>query len=90
MVLLEAQTYGLPVIAYDVRVGPRAIISNCKNGFLVPDGDDHQFVDRLIFLAKNEDIRLQFSENGKSAVREFSKESVLNLWLNIFEKGNKL
>ncbi len=90
MVLLEAQTYGLPVIAYDVRVGPRAIISNCKNGFLIPDGDEQQFVDRLTFLAKSEDTQIEFSNNGKLAVTEFSKENVLSLWLDTFKQGNEL
>ena len=44
-VLLEAMSSGLPVVAFDVRVGPRAIITDGKDGFLIKDGDNRLFPD---------------------------------------------
>ena len=38
-VLMEAFSAMLPAVAYDVRVGPGAIIQNGVSGYLVPDGD---------------------------------------------------
>ena len=36
MVLLEAATFGLPLISYDCYCGPRDIIDNNQNGYIVP------------------------------------------------------
>ena len=35
MVLLEAQQYGIPCVSYDCETGPRDIIVDGENGFLV-------------------------------------------------------
>ena len=35
MVLLEAQSYNLPLIAFDCDTGPSEVISNNINGYLV-------------------------------------------------------
>ncbi len=35
MVLLEASSVGLPLISFDVPVGPKAIIQNGENGYLI-------------------------------------------------------
>ncbi len=36
MVLLEAKQNGLPIISYDIRTGPLELISDGKNGCLIP------------------------------------------------------
>ena len=50
MVLLEALSSGLPCIAFDCPVGPRALISNQYNGFLINEGRNEDFVNN-IFIA---------------------------------------
>lgn len=35
MVLLEAQSYGLPIVSFDCDTGPAEVIENGKNGFLI-------------------------------------------------------
>ncbi len=46
MVLLEAQSYGLPIVAFDCDTGPAELV-NKETGFLVTNGDIIQLGDAL-------------------------------------------
>lgn len=80
MVLIEAMTYGLPCIAFDCPIGPRAIIKNEYNGFLIPDGNDQLFIEKVTFLIENEEQRLKFGFNAKETSKQFSVEKIMEQW----------
>lgn len=56
MSILEAISYGLPIISTPVG-GISEIIENEINGFLVKPGNIESFVDKIIFLHANEEAR---------------------------------
>ena len=56
LVLIEAQACGLPVVSFDCPFGPSEIIKN-NSGFLVEPGDCGMFAEKIILLAKDEDLR---------------------------------
>ncbi len=85
-VLIEAMAEGLPVVAYDVRVGPAAIIRDQECGFLIPDGNETLFVDKLKLLCQDTNLRKVMSEKAVSRSRDFSEERVMKQWLNIIEE----
>jgi glycosyltransferase involved in cell wall biosynthesis len=80
MVLLEAMSLGLPCIAYDCPTGPRSIIKNHKNGFLIPDGNIDQFVEKLSLLMENSDERVRLGSNTKESVKDFSTTKIMEQW----------
>ena len=82
-VLIEAMAAGLPVVAYDVRVGPAAIVQNSENGFLIPDGNEELFIDKLRSLCQNDKLREKMSESAVQRSRQFSEDSVMKKWLDI-------
>lgn len=43
MVLIEAMSFGLPLVAYDCKTGPAELIDDGVNGYLVPDDDAAAF-----------------------------------------------
>lgn len=86
MVLIEAISFGIPCIAFDCPVGPRTIIKDNENGFLIPDNDFDLYVEKLSFLMENEEIRIQFGKNGKEISNQFSIEKIMNDWKMFFEK----
>lgn len=86
MVLLEAMAYGLPCIAFDCPTGPRAIIKNNKNGFLIPDNDDLLFIEKLSALIENEDLRLEFGKNAKHSSENYSVEKIMEHWRSFLEE----
>lgn len=85
MVLLEAMASGLPCIAFDCPTGPRAIIQNNTNGFLIPDHDDLFFVEKLSALIENEELRITFGKNAKQTSENYSTEKIMEQWKLFFE-----
>lgn len=83
-VLLEAMYNYLPIVAYDVRVGPSALVKDKETGYLVPDNNANAFCDSLCNLIENADIISQFQQASYEFVQSFSEEQVVKLWLSIF------
>lgn len=81
MVLLEALSFGLPLIAFDIKTGPSDIIENEKNGYLIPNNDIISFAKKTQALMDNENLRIQMGEKSKQkAIDEFSEKVVISKW----------
>ena len=57
MVLVEASSYALPCIAFDIAAGPSDIIESGVSGYLIEDNDLQDYADRLIELMSDKDKR---------------------------------
>lgn len=82
-VLLEAQSCGLPVVAFDVRVGPGFVVQNGVNGYLVADMVYEDFCEKIASLMKDEALRHEMAEAAKARASEFSREKVAEIWYSI-------
>ncbi len=69
MVFLEAQSCGLPVVAFNNAGVPEAVLDG-KTGFLVPLYAMAPFVDAVKRLLTDKELRRQMGRAGKSYVRE--------------------
>lgn len=81
MVLLEAKSWAMPVVAYDCPTGPKEIISNNVDGYLIKDSDSEAFVDKMKSFSVDKNLYLQFSRNTVSTSKKFSMESIKNEWI---------
>lgn len=86
MVLLESQSYGMPIISYDCDTGPRDIISNGENGFLIEVDDKNSFVNAMVILAKDSNLRYKMGYNSKKNIEKFYPENIFVMWDNLFDK----
>ena len=59
--LIEALSAGLPCISFDCDTGPRDLIQDGENGFLVPVGDIDLFTLRIRELMNDKELRNKFS-----------------------------
>ena len=82
-VLLEAQSCGLPVVAFDVRVGPGFVIQNGVNGYLAADMVYEDFCEKIASLMKDEAQRREMAEAAKARASDFSREKVAEIWYSI-------
>jgi glycosyltransferase involved in cell wall biosynthesis len=69
MAYLEAQSCGLPAVAFDNAGTPEAI-QNGRTGRLVPIFDGAAFAEAIDRLITNPELRRQYGENAKRYVRE--------------------
>ena len=67
--LAEAMAIGLPCISTDCKTGPKDLIDDGINGFLVPVGDEEKYTESILKLLKsNEEERKKIGENARSKV----------------------
>jgi len=83
MVLLEAQSYGLPIVAFDCNTGPDEIIINGSNGFLIEINDIDNFCDKLQYLMNNETIYQDMVEKSYKNIKRFDNSVILKEWMKI-------
>ncbi len=85
MVLLEASSYALPCIAFDVHTGPSDVIEDNKSGFLIEDNNLEAYASKLRLLMDDENLRKEMGANAKEKMKEkFSKEIILKQWEELF------
>lgn len=85
LVLCEAMNYGVPCIAFDVDVGPREIIQNGKNGFLIEDRNIDLMIKKIDELLSNNILRKEFGKEAKCYAKKYISINIVNLWKYIFE-----
>lgn len=75
-VIGEAQSAGLPVIAFDCIAGPSELIKDGYNGFLVPLFDYKEFEKKLSLLMTDENLRYELGKNARESIKKFSVENI--------------
>ena len=84
MVLLEAQSVGLPAVSYACSSGPRDIITDGEDGFLVPLYDEATFAERLSTLMRDEALRTRMGKAAEVASHRYDLEVIMPQWLELF------
>lgn len=84
LVLVEAMACGLPVISFDCENGPRSIITDGEDGFLIPPLDVESFADCLIQLMNDGKLRKVIGENGQRKSQLYHIDSIGRQWKQLF------
>ena len=82
-VLLEAQSCALPVVAYDVRIGPGFVISEGRDGFLAQEGNKEEFNEKMRTLMLSSELRENMGKHAVEHAAAFSAEEVSKLWFSL-------
>lgn len=85
MVLLEAKSYGLPLVSFDIMTGPKDIIEDGVNGYLIPTGDVDVMAEKLSSLMDHEKLRATFSTASQIGMENFEWKQVLGQWETLVE-----
>lgn len=85
MVLIEAMTCGLPVISFDCPNGPKDIITNDEDGFLIENGNTAQFVEKIKLLVENLELRHQMGKAAKEKAKKYEATAIVKQWDELFK-----
>jgi glycosyltransferase involved in cell wall biosynthesis len=85
MVLTEAMICGVPPVSFACPCGPRDIIQNGQDGFLVANGNINGLADKICYLIEHEDIRKEMGIKAKENVKRYLPENIMPKWKVLFE-----
>lgn len=86
MVITEAMCCGLPAVVYDCPNGPRSIITDGVDGYLVPLGDENAFSKCLSRLLDDDSLRKQMGENAFNASKQYDLSVISSRWMALFKE----
>ena len=81
--LIEALICKIPIVSTNCETGPNEILENGKYGILTKVADSDDLAEKMISLAKDEEIRAHFSNISHQRIDIFNNK-------NFFEKWEKL
>jgi len=85
MVLLEAQSIGLPIVSFDCPYGPRNIITNNQDGILVEDQNNDKLANAIMQLIENKNTRIEMGKTAKKNILKLQEQEVMNMWFKLFK-----
>lgn len=84
LVLVEAMSFGLPIIAFS-QSGSLEVLDNGKYGILVENGNVSEMLNQLKKLMSSESLRKNYQRLSLKRVNDFDLESITSKWLDLLE-----
>ena len=85
MVIIEAMSHRIPVVSFDCPYGPKAIITNGQDGFLVENGNTKQLAERICYLIEHGEERKEMGNNAIETARKYDINEIGKRWVALFE-----
>lgn len=86
LVMPEAMSCGLPVVAFDCPSGPANIITDGIDGFLIKDRNINLFADRICQLIESPDLRLSMGKAAIKSSQKYSADVIMPQWITFFNE----
>ena len=85
MVLIEAMACGVPCVSFDCPSGPRDIIKDTVDGYLVPAENIEALALKMMDLMEDDQKRKVFGLSAKENVKRFMPERIVREWDLLFK-----
>lgn len=85
LVLIEAQSFGLPLISFDCPYGPSEVIKDNYNGYLVENQNIKQLEYKMAEMISKEEQRILFFKHAKEDALRFSSAHILGQWKSLLK-----
>ena len=87
--LAEAMLAGVPSISYDCDTGPKQLINDSVNGFLINLNDKQDFTNKIDLLLNNKELRNRFSSESKKLIHELNEDIISEKYLQFCMESSK-
>ena len=84
LVLPEAMSCGLPVVAFNCPYGPADIITDGKDGFFVDNRNINSFAEKIVSLISNKSQRQQMGTIAAKSVLRYHPDVIMHQWQRLF------
>ena len=89
MVLVEAMSCGLPLVAFDSPCGPKDVIADGENGFLIKYGELKTFSEKINNLIDSEQLRKSMRARAHEMSLNYNEEIIMKQWIKLFSDIKK-
>ncbi len=86
LALIEAMACGLPVVSFACPCGPRDVIKDGVDGFLVEKDNVKKLAEKICYLIENEAVRKEMGRKARVNAERFKIESVMKQWTALFDE----
>ena len=86
LVLIEAMSKGMAVVAFDCPTGPADVIEDHRNGILVPPKDVDAYAAGLREMMEDEDLRRRCGEAAIETAKEYEMARIGPSWDALLER----
>ena len=83
----ESMSLGTPVIAYDVRYGPRDLIRDGVDGVLLAEHTPDALADAIIRLLSDPQRALEMGVRARELIERFPVEDFEQAWLDVVARA---
>lgn len=84
LTILESLAAGTPVVSYNIKYGPKDMIIDGKNGYLVENQEE--LAEKIITIMTEDRRRKKLAKNTTSIFKEFGHEQFLEKWIELLEE----
>ena len=85
LVLLEAKANRLPIVSFDILTGPREIVRDGVDGFLIAPYDLDAMSDAICRLIEDDALRQSMSDRSQENLEQFSKPAIVDSWRTLID-----
>ncbi len=89
MVLLEAKSWGVPIVSFDIMTGPSDIIRDGVNGYLAESGNIDELAEKIAILIEQPELRRKFSDASQMDMEKFDETEIVKKWETLFAQLKK-
>ena len=82
LILIEAMSCGLPVVAFDCDNGPRSIITDGEDGLLVKNGDVNALAEKICWMIEHPLKRQQMGQIAWQHVASYCRETITQRYVS--------
>lgn len=85
-VILEAMAHGVPPVSFDCPIGPRHILTDGRDGLLVPPGDVRGLAAAIGRVAESDAFRTALASEAARSAQRYETGTVMEQWNDLIAR----